>query len=66
MSFFQRNVCEFLNETVHPVEQAHALQIPVDLYNKIVTIRKNTAHKLLHRERINAAVSIIASCYIII
>jgi len=38
-----RNICDFLNETVCPVEQARALQIPFDLYKSIVAIRKENA-----------------------
>lgn len=35
-----KNICSFLNETVSPLEQAQALRIPIDLYNRIVVIRK--------------------------
>lgn len=32
--------CEFLNETVSPKEQANHLGITLELYEKLVTVRK--------------------------
>lgn len=43
---FQHNVCNFLDETISPVEQAEALGISVDLYNKFVVIRKENGDYL--------------------
>lgn len=41
MDFLQENMCMFLNETVSPTEQAQALGIDLELYERLVTIRKN-------------------------
>lgn len=50
------NICNFLNESVIPSDQAHALRIPVDLYKKIVAIRKEYANDLPIDNRINPVV----------
>lgn len=52
-------MCDFLNETVNPVEQANALQISVDLYERIVLIRRDNFHDFSIDGRVAVVVSVI-------
>lgn len=51
-------MCEYLNETISPIQQSEALGISVDLYNRLVEIRKNNLDYLTVMGKWNLMVSI--------
>lgn len=58
---FQAKLCLYLNETTLPTEQSEALGISVDLYHRLVRIRKTVDDDMTYVGHLNVMVNISIS-----